>query len=237
MGRYQNGNGYQEDLPERGPGVISLIFSKKKWTGGTWMQFFWWHRIAYRCANDHCCTKLATRLMMCQFADDFFHSFSLQWSHWSTGAMSRSQELCSVLDSPSSSPCRCSRSSASSHICHSWLSVEPSRSEFTRPSCQQSRRHPRDTHSSEFRSDPGWSLRFHSPNRSQGSFGLWLDFVTWKGSEHRWSCCHPCQRLHRRVASSLPRRGPRWFTQIRSALVVLDLHRCYLQRNDRRHFV
>lgn len=33
MGRYQNGNGYQEELPERGPGAISLINSEK-WTGG-----------------------------------------------------------------------------------------------------------------------------------------------------------------------------------------------------------
>lgn len=97
-----------------------------------------------------CCTeKYVYAMMMCQVIVTFSFPLSLQWNRWSTGVMSRSRASCSALDSPSSSPCRCSRLSASSPISRSWRSLEPSHSESTKRLCRPFRRHPRDILSSE----------------------------------------------------------------------------------------
>lgn len=159
MGKYQNGNGhsYQDDLPERGPGAMKFNWRIDK------RKVNRWHLNATTfclpCAEfSRNCTNFNYALMMCQrnwsrkncSNMKLIFLFLSQWNHWSTGAMLRSRESFSALDSPSFLPCRCSRLSASLHTCRSWHSLPPFHSESTKRSCQQFKRHPRDIHSSEF---------------------------------------------------------------------------------------
>lgn len=146
--------------------------------------------------------------------------------------MLRSQESSSALDSQSSSPCHSFLSSASSLTYPSWPLAEPSHSEFTRPSCRLFKRHPKDILSSEL-IVVFTQLQLTKLPFNQRILGHRFDIVARKNSTSCRCRCNSYQRICCRVASSLPRRGSRWLTQVCIVVVAVDLHWGHLQRNDR----
>jgi hypothetical protein len=144
--RHYNSNGYSqtEDLPERGPGSIKLLTNLNK-SSETFIFSDMWKHVA---------NKVSRVLLILSHHEWKNYNFTifmsiLQWNPWSIGVMLRNQELCSELDFLYYSLCPCSHSSAFFHTFHYWHSLVPSRSESTRPSCLQYRRHQMAIHSSK----------------------------------------------------------------------------------------